>query len=105
LNLASAGVHILNIVAESCFLEFTVKVLQVTEPLEDRMEKALFSPPLSKQRVEFAVRHINELHATTLVNSPLILLFFIYEKYCFSLQRCIFRLILAVDLVAFLIHC
>jgi len=44
--------------------------LQVTEPLEDRMEKALFSPPLSKQRVEFAVQHINELHATTLVNSP-----------------------------------
>ena len=56
--------------AESCFLEFFVKVLQVTEPLEDRMEKALFSPPLSKQRVEFAVRHINELHATTLVNFP-----------------------------------
>ncbi|XP_062189577.1 small RNA 2'-O-methyltransferase [Phragmites australis] len=53
---------------ESCFLEFSVKVLQVTEPLEDRMEKALFSPPLSKQRVEFAVRHINELHATTLVD-------------------------------------
>ncbi|KAL6647009.1 hypothetical protein ACP70R_014446 [Stipagrostis hirtigluma subsp. patula] len=53
---------------ESCFMEFSVKVLQVTEPLEDRMEKALFSPPLSKQRVEFAVRHINELHATTLVD-------------------------------------
>jgi small RNA 2'-O-methyltransferase len=61
-------VHI-NILAERCFLEFSVKVLQVTEPLEDRMEKALFSPPLSKQRVEFAVRHINDLHATTLVIS------------------------------------
>ncbi|KAG2640102.1 hypothetical protein PVAP13_2KG070400 [Panicum virgatum] len=59
-----------NVSSESCFLEFSVKVLQVTEPLEDRMEKALFSPPLSKQRVEFAVQHINELHATTLVNSP-----------------------------------
>lgn len=57
-----------NVSSESCFLEFSVKVLQVTEPLEDRMEKALFSPPLSKQRVEFAVRHINELHATTLVD-------------------------------------
>ncbi|KAK3124509.1 hypothetical protein QOZ80_7BG0587580 [Eleusine coracana subsp. coracana] len=57
-----------NISRESCFLEFSVKVLQVTEPLEDRMEKALFSPPLSKQRVEFAIRHINELHATTLVD-------------------------------------
>jgi len=57
-----------NVSSESCFLEFSVKVLQVTEPLEDRMEKALFSPPLSKQRVEFAVQHINELHATTLVD-------------------------------------
>ncbi|CAM0905424.1 unnamed protein product [Alopecurus aequalis] len=53
---------------DSCILEFSVKVLQVTEPLEDRMEKALFNPPLSKQRVEFAVRHINQLHATTLVD-------------------------------------
>lgn len=71
----------MNILAESYFLEFSVKVLQVTEPLEDRMEKALFSPPLSKQRVEFAVQHINELHATTLVNPPLILLSIIYENY------------------------
>lgn len=53
---------------DSCVLEFSVKVLQVTEPLEDRMEKALFNPPLSKQRVEFAVRHINQLHAMTLVD-------------------------------------
>lgn len=53
---------------DSCVLEFSVKVLQVTEPLEDRMEKALFNPPLSKQRVEFAVQHINQLHATTLVD-------------------------------------
>nr|CAD1832064.1 unnamed protein product [Ananas comosus var. bracteatus] len=53
---------------DNCFLEFSVKVLRVTEPLEDRMEKALFSPPLSKQRVEFAVRHINESQATTLVD-------------------------------------
>ncbi|XP_072954719.1 small RNA 2'-O-methyltransferase-like [Typha angustifolia] len=52
----------------NCFLEFSVKVLCVTEPLEDRMEKALFNPPLSKQRVEFAVRHINESHAATLVD-------------------------------------
>ncbi|CAN6181343.1 unnamed protein product [Urochloa humidicola] len=57
-----------NVSRESCLLEFSVRVLQVTEPLEDRMEKALFSPPLSKQRVEFAVQHINELHATTLVD-------------------------------------
>uniref|UniRef100_A0A0D9WVU7 Small RNA 2'-O-methyltransferase n=1 Tax=Leersia perrieri TaxID=77586 RepID=A0A0D9WVU7_9ORYZ len=41
-----------NISRDNCLLEFSVKV---TEPLEDRMEKALFNPPLSKQRVEFAV--------------------------------------------------
>ncbi|XP_008812123.2 small RNA 2'-O-methyltransferase [Phoenix dactylifera] len=52
----------------NCYLEYTVKVLQVTEPLEDRMEQALFSPPLSKQRVEFALGHINESRATTLVD-------------------------------------
>ncbi|WVZ50271.1 hypothetical protein U9M48_001543, partial [Paspalum notatum var. saurae] len=63
-----AHVHTLNILVENCFLEFSAKVLQVTEPLEDRMEKALLSPPLSKQRVEFAVRHINELRATTLLH-------------------------------------
>ncbi|XP_020114657.1 small RNA 2'-O-methyltransferase-like isoform X1 [Ananas comosus] len=57
-----------NFLADNCFLEFSVKVWRVTEPLEDRMEKALFSPPLSKQRVEFAVRHINESQATTLVD-------------------------------------
>lgn len=51
-----------------CFLEYSVKILSVTEPLEDRMEQALFSPPLSKQRVEFAVGHINVSHATTLVD-------------------------------------
>lgn len=56
-----------NFLADNCFLEFSVKVLRVMEPPEDRMEKALFSPPLSKQRVEFAVRHINESQATTLV--------------------------------------
>jgi hypothetical protein len=55
LNQAAAHVYILNIFAESCSLDFSVKVLQVTEPLEDRMKKALFSPPLSKQRVKFAV--------------------------------------------------
>lgn len=49
-------------------MEYTVKLLQVMEPLEDRIEQALFSPPLSKQRVEFAVGCINELHATSLVD-------------------------------------
>ncbi|KAM3366224.1 hypothetical protein ACQJBY_015604 [Aegilops geniculata] len=71
LSLAAAcelSLDLSKICRDSCVLEFSVKVLQVTEPLEDRMEKALFNPPLSKQRVEFAVRHINQLHATTLVD-------------------------------------
>ncbi|XP_059446031.1 small RNA 2'-O-methyltransferase-like [Corylus avellana] len=32
------------------------------------MEQALFSPPLSKQCVEYAVQHIGQSHATTLVD-------------------------------------
>lgn len=52
----------------SCKLEYCVTLLQVTEPLEDQMEQALFSPPLSKQRVEFAVRHIKESSAASLVD-------------------------------------
>lgn len=44
-----------------------MKVSRVAAPMEERMETALFSPPLSKQRVEFAVRHINQSHALSLV--------------------------------------
>ncbi|KAF4376923.1 hypothetical protein F8388_022639 [Cannabis sativa] len=54
--------------AKDCCLEYTITLYQVTEPLEDRMEKALFSPPLSKQRVEYAVQHIRQTCATTLVD-------------------------------------
>lgn len=54
--------------SETCCLEYTITLLRVTEPLEDRMEQALFSPPLSKQRVEYAVQSIKESCATTLVN-------------------------------------
>ncbi|KAE8008261.1 hypothetical protein FH972_004790 [Carpinus fangiana] len=54
--------------SESCCLEYSITLLRVTEPLEDRMEQALFSPPLSKQRVEYAVQHIRQSHATTLVD-------------------------------------
>ena len=57
-------------------------MLQVTEPLEDRMEKALFNPALSKQRVELAVRHINQLHATTLVNITFILVPYLQVLAC-----------------------
>ncbi|XP_030969522.1 small RNA 2'-O-methyltransferase-like isoform X1 [Quercus lobata] len=54
--------------SKSCCLEYSIRLLQVTEPLEDRMEQALFSPPLSKQRVEYAVQRIKESGATTLVD-------------------------------------
>ncbi|KAJ7969133.1 Small RNA 2'-O-methyltransferase [Quillaja saponaria] len=54
--------------SEACYLEYFIILSRVTEPLEDRMEKALFSPPLSKQRVEYAVQHIRESHATSLVD-------------------------------------
>ncbi|KAJ4806377.1 Small RNA methyltransferase [Rhynchospora pubera] len=53
---------------ENWRLEYEVKVLQVAAPMEERMETAFFSPPLSKQRVEFAVRHINQSHALSLVD-------------------------------------
>jgi hypothetical protein len=48
-------------------------VLRVAVPMEERMETALFSPPLSKQRVEFAVRHINQSHALSLVRDIFVL--------------------------------
>ncbi|XP_071698124.1 small RNA 2'-O-methyltransferase [Rutidosis leptorrhynchoides] len=51
-----------------CCLEFSVTLVRVTEPLEDRMEKALFSPSLSKQRVKYAVDHIKQSSATFLVD-------------------------------------
>lgn len=53
--------------AGGCSLECTTTLLRVTEPLEDRMEQALFSPPLSKQRVDYAVQHIKESCASSLV--------------------------------------
>ncbi|KAJ4702952.1 Small RNA 2'-O-methyltransferase-like [Melia azedarach] len=54
--------------SKTCCLEYYITLLQVTEPPEDRMEQAFFSPPLSKQRVEYAVQHIRESCATTLVD-------------------------------------
>ncbi|KAK9088552.1 hypothetical protein Scep_027634 [Stephania cephalantha] len=54
--------------SKNCCLEFSITLLRVTEPLEDRMEEALFSPSLSKQRVEYALKHINESGATNLVD-------------------------------------
>lgn len=55
------------VLAETCCLDYAVTFLCVTEPPEERMEQALFSPPLSKQRLEYAVQHIKKSCATTLV--------------------------------------
>jgi len=38
------------------------------EPPEERMEQAFFSPPLSKQRVEYALHLLAESHAESLVD-------------------------------------
>ncbi|KAJ0928136.1 putative 3'-RNA ribose 2'-O-methyltransferase, Hen1 [Helianthus annuus] len=53
--------------SRGCSLEYSTTLLRVTEPLEDRTEKALFSP-LSKQRVNYVVQHIKESSATVLVD-------------------------------------
>ncbi|KAI3980308.1 hypothetical protein MKX01_001379, partial [Papaver californicum] len=71
LVLSSAGGCAKSISSSSlkdCVLKYSINLLRVREPLEDRMEQALFSPPLSKQRVEYAVKHINESYAATLVD-------------------------------------
>nr|GLL49072.1 small RNA 2'-O-methyltransferase [Ipomoea trifida] len=52
----------------ACFLECVITLLRVTVPLEDRMEQALFKPPLSKQRVEYALQHIRQSCAASLVD-------------------------------------
>ncbi|XP_010265807.1 PREDICTED: small RNA 2'-O-methyltransferase isoform X2 [Nelumbo nucifera] len=67
---AAAGnsVECLSLLSLGCFLEYSVTLLRVMEPLEDRIEQALFNPPLSKQRVEYALRYINESCATSLVD-------------------------------------
>lgn len=54
--------------AGRCKLEYSTTLLRMTEPLEERMEQALFSPPLSKQRVEFALQYIKGSVATSLVD-------------------------------------
>lgn len=48
-------------------MECSITLLRVTEPFEDRVEQAFFSPSLSKQRVEYALQHIRESCALSLV--------------------------------------
>ncbi|KAJ7565456.1 hypothetical protein O6H91_02G061700 [Diphasiastrum complanatum] len=49
-------------------VEYTVTLLKVLEPPEERMESALFSPPLSKQRVDFALQLIEKIKPVSLVD-------------------------------------
>ncbi|GLT28794.1 hypothetical protein SLA2020_037010 [Shorea laevis] len=65
---ARDSAQVLSLLSSPCCLEFSIVLLRVTEPPEDRMEQALFSPPLSKQRVEYALHHIKESCATSLVD-------------------------------------
>lgn len=53
--------------AGRCNLEYTITLLHVTEPFEDKIEQAIFKPPLSKQRVEYALQHIRASCALSLV--------------------------------------
>lgn len=49
-------------------LEYNVTLLRLMEPMEEKMERAFFSTPLSKQRVEYALRLLTESHAESLVD-------------------------------------
>lgn len=55
--------------AERPQLVYSIILLGVKGPSEERMEAAFFKPPLSKQRVEYAVKHIKDSSASTLVCS------------------------------------
>ncbi|CAN4081978.1 unnamed protein product [Withania somnifera] len=69
LAVARDSANILSLLSSgTCVMKCEVTLLRVTVPLEDRMEQALFSPPLSKQRVEYALQHIRESCASTLVD-------------------------------------
>lgn len=49
-------------------LVYSIILLGVKGPSEERMEAAFFKPPLSKQRVEYAVKHIKNSSASTLAD-------------------------------------
>ncbi|GAB4840701.1 hypothetical protein Ancab_021468 [Ancistrocladus abbreviatus] len=53
---------------KACCLKWSITLSRVTDPLEDRMEQALFNPPLSRQRVEYALQRIKYSSATSLID-------------------------------------
>ncbi|KAJ3679356.1 hypothetical protein LUZ60_017367 [Juncus effusus] len=67
-DLVLAACDVSHLSLDGCILEYNVKLIRVTEPMEERMEKAFFTPPLSKQRVLFAVEQINQSNAFSLVD-------------------------------------
>ncbi|CAN8325440.1 unnamed protein product [Cochlearia groenlandica] len=56
------------LLSERSHLDYSILLLGVKGPSEERMEAAFFKPPLSKQRVEYAVKHIKESSASTLAD-------------------------------------
>ncbi|GAB2280837.1 hypothetical protein Dimus_015460 [Dionaea muscipula] len=60
--------NILPDLTTSCYLEYSITLLHFTCPLEDKIEQAFFTPPLSKQRVEYALHHIRDSSATSLID-------------------------------------
>ncbi|KAL9249208.1 Small RNA 2'-O-methyltransferase-like protein [Drosera capensis] len=65
---AADSSELLSVLSTGCCLEYSITLLRVTSPLEDRMEQAFFSPPLSKQRVEYALHHIRDSNAMSLID-------------------------------------
>ncbi|CAH8345755.1 unnamed protein product [Eruca vesicaria subsp. sativa] len=58
-----------SLLSELCApLEYSVHLLGVKGPTEKRVEAVFFKPPLSNQRVEYAVKLIKESSASTLVD-------------------------------------
>ncbi|XP_010449140.1 PREDICTED: small RNA 2'-O-methyltransferase-like isoform X2 [Camelina sativa] len=61
-------VTVRSLLSEHPTLNYSILLLGVKGPSEERMEAAFFKPPLSKQRVEYALKHIRESSASTLVD-------------------------------------
>ncbi|CAL9226225.1 unnamed protein product [Arabidopsis halleri] len=68
LAVASDTVRTRSLLSERPSLNYSILLLGVKGPSEERMEAAFFKPPLSKQRVEYALKHIRESSASTLVD-------------------------------------
>uniref|UniRef100_A0A1J3CP17 Small RNA 2'-O-methyltransferase n=1 Tax=Noccaea caerulescens TaxID=107243 RepID=A0A1J3CP17_NOCCA len=65
---ATDTVRFRSLLSGSPTLDYSILLLGVKGPTEERMEAAFFKPPLSKQRVEYAVKHIKESSASTLAD-------------------------------------